>query len=148
VRLFATLLVLLALAGCGGKGVTYDKEVEDLGAHIAAELQALPTMSSATYRYVHGLDLGQQLRVRAILKQESVSDQAIGQATDTAVKTFWLSPANVDNLRMDVYSAANPPNGDDDESNKDRVLKSTSIDVLDHDEMVRKYGPRPTHPPK
>ncbi len=140
------LALVLALAGCTG-GVSYDKEVDDLGAHLVSVLKQLPTVADAAYRYDHGIDLGQILRVRAILKRDNAGEAEIQQAIDTAAKDFWLSPANVGHLTIAIYSAANPPVGDSDESNKDRAIGSDNIEDLqagDRPEMDRKYGPRPT----
>lgn len=141
------VLLLLALAGCTSRGVSYDKEVDDLGAHIVSDLKALPTVSEAAYRYDHGVDLGQHLRVRAILRQESVSPDNVQQAIELAVKEFWLSPASVGHLTVAVYSSANPPVGDDDAKNTDRAIGSENIEdsaAFDRPEMERKYGPRPS----
>ena len=144
-----TVLVLLAIAltGCTSRGVSYDKEVDDLGAHIVSDLKALPTVSEAAYRYDHGVDLGQHLRVRAILRQASTTPANIQQAIDLAAKEFWLSPAAVGHLAVAVYSSADPPAGDDDSANKDRAIGFDNIEdsaAFDRPEMERKYGPRPT----
>jgi hypothetical protein len=141
------VLLALALAGCTSRGVSYDKEVDDLGAHIVSDLKALPTVSEAAYRYDHGVDLGQHLRVRAILRQESTTPANIQQAIDLAAKEFWLSPANVGHLTVAVYSSANPPVGDDDAKNKDRAIGFDNIEdsaAFDRPEMEKRYGPRPT----
>lgn len=141
------VLLALALAGCTSRGVSYDKEVDDLGAHIVSDLKALPTVSKAAYRYDHGVDLGQHLRVRAILRQESTTPANIQQAIDLAAKEFWLSPANVGHLTVAVYSSANPPVGDDDAKNKDRAIGFNNIEdsaAFDRPEMEKRYGPRPT----
>jgi hypothetical protein len=143
----AALLIVLVLAGCTGKGVSYDKEVDDLGAHIVADLKTEAEVDDASYRYDHGVDFGQRLRVRAILKQDSVSPAVIQRVIDKAVKDFWLSPANVGHLMVALYSTANPPAGDDDNANKDRAIGSEDIEdsvAFDRPEMERKYGPRPT----
>jgi hypothetical protein len=140
------LALVLALAGCTG-GVSYDKEVDDLGAHLVSALKQLPTVADAAYRYDHGLDLGQILRVRAILKRDDTGDDAVRQAIDTATKEFWLSPAAVGHLTIAIYSEANPPAGDSDESNKDRAIGSDNVEDLqaaDRPDLERKYGPRPT----
>ena len=137
--------LVLALAGCTGS-VSYDKAVDDLGAHLVSALKQLPTVADAAYRYDHGVDLGQILRVRAILKRDNAGDAEIQQAIDTAAKDFWLSPANVGHLTIAIYSEANPPAGDSDEANKDRAIGSDNIEDLqagDRPEMERKYGPRP-----
>jgi hypothetical protein len=150
IRILA-LLVLLALAGCTGQGVSYDKEVDDLGAHIVADLKGQPAVSDASYKYDHGVDFGQRLRVRAILKPEAVSDEQVQRAIDLAAKDFWLSPANVGHCVITVYSAANPPAGDSDAdpANKDRILGTKNIEDTasgSRPDMDRKYGPRPTRP--
>lgn len=141
------VLLALALAGCTSRGVSYDKEVDDLGAHIVSDLKALPTVSEAAYRYDHGVDLGQHLRVRAILRQESTTPANIQQAIDLAAKEFWLSPAAVGHLTVAVYSSADPPAGDDDSANKDRAIGFDNIEdsaAFDRPEMEKRYGPRPT----
>jgi hypothetical protein len=146
IRVFLVLL-MVALAGCTSRGVSYDKEVDDLGAHIVADLKALPTVSDAAYRYDHGVDLGQHLRVRAILRQASTTPGNVQQAIDLAAKEFWLSPAAVGHLTVAVYSSANAPVGDDDSANKDRAIGFDNIEdsaAFDRPEMERKYGPRPT----
>jgi hypothetical protein len=149
------LVLLLVLAGCGGKGVSYDKEVDDLGAHIVGDLKASPGVGDATYRYEHGLDLGQNLRIRAVLRAESATPADVQRTIDLAVRDFWLSPANVGHLMVTVYSAADPPTGDltgstnpdNDQANKDRAIGSKNVEdsaAFDRPEMERSYGPRPT----
>jgi hypothetical protein len=124
------LLVVLALAGCGGQGVSYDKEVDDLGAHIIADLKALPTVADATYQYDHGVDLGQHLKVRVTVNDAS----ALQQAIDLAEKDFWLSPANVGHLTVTVFHQ-------DQQIGSDNVEDSAAFD---RPRMERKYGPRPS----
>lgn len=141
------VLLVLALASCTNRGVSYDKEVDDLGAHIISDLKALPTVSEAAYHYDHGVDLGQHLRVRAILRQASTAPADIQQAIDLAAKEFWLSPAAVGHLTVAVYSSANPPVGDDDAKNRDRAIGFDNIEdsaAFDRPEMEKRYGPRPT----
>ena len=135
------LLVLLALAGCTGQGVSYDKEVDDLGAHIVADLKGQPEVSDASYKYDHGVDFGQRLRVRAILKPENASDEQVQRTIDLAAKDFWLSPANVGHCVIEVSSAAD----------QDRILGTKNIEDTasgSRPDMDRKYGPRPTRPPR
>lgn len=141
------LLVLSVLSACS-KGITYDKEVDDLGADIVADLKASPTVSDATYQYVHGVDADQNLRFRAILKPEAVTPQSIQATMDFVAREFWQSPAKVRHMVITVYSAANPPTAENDTANRERALGTTDITdsaSIDRPEMDRKYGPRPTH---
>ncbi|MFL6140320.1 MAG: hypothetical protein ACJ72N_00430 [Labedaea sp.] len=149
------LVLLVGLAGCGGQGVSYDKEVDDLGAHIVADLKAQPGVGDAAYRYEHGLDLGQHLRIRTVLRAESATAADVQRTIDLAVRDFWLAPAKVGHLVVTVYSAANPPTGDvtgsnnpdNDPANKDRAIGSKNVEdsaAFDRPELERSYGPRPT----
>src|SRR5262249_17345220 len=130
------------------KGITYDKEVDDLGANIVSDLKASPTVSDATYQYVHGVDADQNLRFRIILKPEAVTPQFIQANMDFVAREFWQSPANVHHMVVTVYPAPTPPTAENDTANRDRALGTTDITdsaSIDRPEMEKKYGPRPTH---
>jgi hypothetical protein len=145
---FAGLLVVVCLlvAGCT-KSVSYDQEVDDLGKRIVSEVKALPGVSDASCKYDHGIDLGQHLRLRTIMDASQVSPAAIQEIIDTAVETFWRSPARVGHLAVSVYSSDNPPSGDSDEANQSKTIGSEDIRdtaSADRPRLAEKYGPRPT----
>ena len=91
IRRLGALLLVLVLAGCGGGGVSFDAQVDELGKHIVEVLKADPAVADASYRYEHGLDSGQHLRVTVTAK-DGADPQAL---IDTATKTFWQSTAKV-----------------------------------------------------
>lgn len=145
IRVVVVVLCLL-VAGCS-KGISYDQKVDDLGKQLVSEVKTLPGVSDASCKYDYGIDLGQHLRLRAILDQATISPEAINKVIDTASRTFWLSPANVGHLTIAVYSSANLPVGDSDEANKDRAIGSENIEdaqSVDRPKMNEKYGPRPS----
>jgi hypothetical protein len=130
--LVAAALALLVLAGCsGGQGVSYDKEVDALGAHIVADLKAHPMIADASYVYDHGLDLGQYLKIRADVTDAS----ALQPAIDVAERDFWLSPANVGHLTVTVFQSGQQLGSDNVEDSP----------TFDRPRMEQKYGPRPKH---
>jgi hypothetical protein len=145
-KLFGLLLVLsLVITGCG-KGVSYNQEVDDLGKRIAGEAKAGAGVADATVKYDHGLDLGQHLRLRAIMDPTRVSPAAIQNVIDTAVETFWRSPASVYHLEVSIYSSDNPPTQESDEANKAKQIGSEDIrdtQSADRPRLTEKYGPRP-----
>jgi hypothetical protein len=153
-RVGAALLIVLgmAISGCG-KGIGYDKDVDDLGASMAAHLRAQPSAVGVTYYYSYGLDNSSALWFTATVQESQISDAVMHQLYELALDDYWQSPAKVYAIDMRFYSSDRPPLPDQDDSA--RVVKqyhfswseSSAGTSDDQIRLEQKFGPRPTPPP-
>lgn len=149
----ALLMMLgMAISGCG-KGIGYNKEVDELGSSMAAHLKAQPPISDVTYFYSYGLDNSSSLWFTATVKESQISDTAMRQLYELALDDYWRSPAKVYAIDIRFYSSDKPPLPDRDDSA--RVVKQyhfywTESSANKSDDQIRleqEFGPRPTQPP-
>jgi predicted small secreted protein len=140
------LVVLLVglLTGCN-TFVQYYEDVDELGKKIVADWKEQSEVVDASYGYVHGIDSGQQMDLKVIVRAESASDEVVDKLKDIANRDYWQSMAydREDNMSLQfvAYSSDNPPaEGESD------LAKSIGQGDLGVSPKVglEKYGPRPT----
>jgi hypothetical protein len=146
-HIVAIVIILVAwLTGCN---VTdqYQQNVDDVGKQIVTEWQQLPEVAAAEYEYTHGLDLGQQIQLRATVRAASASDATFEKLTEVAQKHYWQSGVRSISIWFSVYSSDNPRGVDP--KNPVQPIHDERVDINFSDqsqvaELEKKYGPRPT----
>lgn len=143
----AIVIILVALlTGCNVTDQYY-QNVDDVGKKIVTEWKTMPGVVDAAYKYVHGLDLGQQIHLQATLDTTAASDANFQELIEVARKHYWKSGVQSISMPITAYSTDNPPTGDVRTSGNS--IHSGSANITNSDktqvaELTEKYGPRPT----
>jgi hypothetical protein len=153
-RAGVALLIMLgmAISGCG-KGISYNKEADELGASMTAHLKAQSPILDVAYFYSYGLDGSSSLWFTATVKESQISDTVTRQLYELALDDYWQSPAKVYAIDIRFYSSDKPPLPDRDDSA--RVVKqyhfywaeSSANESDDQIRLEQQFGPRPTPSP-
>jgi predicted small secreted protein len=138
------LVVMLVglLTGCN-TFVQYYEDVDELGKKIVADWKEQSEVADASYEYVHGIDSGQQVDLKVIVRAESATNEVVDKLKDIANRDYWQSTAYDRDMSLQfvAYSSDNPPVAGESE-----LSKSIGKGDLGVSQKVglEKYGPRPT----
>lgn len=138
--LAAIVAMVSLLVGCGVTDANRPA-VDDIGKQIVAEWKSATGVEDAAYKYVHGLDLGQQVHLQATLSAASVSDAKFDELVEVARKTYWKSGERSVSLPVTFYSSDQPPSGE--VRTSPNSVYSGDVELDNPDELEKKYGPRP-----
>lgn len=139
--LIATVVTAGLVAGCGVTDANRPT-VDDIGKQVVSEWKSTDGVDDAKYKYVHGLDVGQQVHLQATLSAVSVSEAKFDELVEAARKIYWKSGERSVSLPVTFYSSDNPPSGD--VRTSPNSVFSGDIQLGDQAELEKKYGPRPT----
>ena len=130
------------LTGCN-TFVQYYEDVDELGKKIVADWKGQSEVADASYEYVHGIDSGQQLNLKVIVRAESASNEVVDKLKDIANRDYWQSTAYDREIspQFVAYSSDNLP-----VEGKWELASPIGKGGLGVPEKVglEKYGPRPT----
>ncbi|PWK80657.1 hypothetical protein C8D88_12321 [Lentzea atacamensis] len=138
----AVFLLIGLLTGCN-VFVQYHEDVDELGKKIVADWKEQPEVADARYEYVHGIDSGQQLNLKVIVRAESASNEVVDKLKDIANRDYWQSTAYDREIspQFVAYSSDKLP-----VEGKWELASPIGKGGLGVPEKVglEKYGPRPT----
>lgn len=142
----ALLAATVVLAGCN---ITdqYHQEYDDLGKQIVADWKELPEVISADYEYRHGLDLGQFISAKAMLRAESISEPLKSRMVEIVQRDHWKGTSG--GVSIDVVLNSSDDPHVEEGPNPGTVIynQSLEVDFGSHPELAaeleKKYGPRP-----
>lgn len=139
--LAATVVTAGLLAGCGATDANRPT-VDNIGKQVVAEWKTTAGVEDAAYKYVHGLDLGQQIHLQATLSAASVSEAKFDELVEVAREIYWKSGERSVSLPVTFYSSDKPPSGE--VRTSPNSVFSGDVELGDQAALEKKYGPRPT----
>jgi hypothetical protein len=142
---FRSVIAVLVTAGLvAGCGITDANRptVDDVGKQIVSEWKSTDGVEDAKYKYVHGLDLGQQIHLQATLSAASLSEAKFGELVEAAREIYWKSGERSVSLPVTFYSSDKPPSGE--VRTSPNSVFSGEVELGDPAELEKKYGPRPS----